>query len=111
MEIKFKIRQAQVLVCACLLSLDCFAQANFDTLVDYNNYLEFPYSIYQEQDSGYIFITSGDDYNTQTYYVEFNKLNKNGSIAFQKKFGFLGYQCYVGFSNSLKPTFDGGWVF
>ena len=57
------------------------------------------------QDSGYIFITKCNDS------IEFNKLNKNGSILYQKIFGFQDRQLYVGLSNSLKPTFDGGWAF
>ncbi len=105
MKVKSTLRQAQFILCACLLSLNIFAQQNFDTVVDYNYSSEFPYSIYQVQDSGYIFITRGNDS------IEFNKLNKDGSLAFQKIFGFQDRQLYVGMSNSLKPTFDGGWIF
>ena len=105
MKVKSTLRQAQIFLCACLLSFNIFAQQNFDTVVDYNNALEFPYSVYQVGDSGYIFITSGNAS------IEFNKLNKDGSVAFQKVFGFPDIRLYVGLSNSLKPTFDGGWVF
>ena len=105
MKIKSKFRQAQILLCACFFSLNTLAQQYFDTLVDYNNNAEFPYSIYQVNDSGYIFITSGDTS------IEFNKLDKYGNVVFQNIFGFLGKQLYVGFPNSLKPTFDGGWIF
>ena len=83
----------------------CLSQVNFDTTVDYNNGAEFPYSIYQVADSGYIFITSGNNQ------IEFNKLKENGSVSFQKTFGLTNTRLYVGLSNSLKPTYDGGFVF
>jgi len=111
MKQKLIIKKVQIIICIFLISKSGIAQQNFDTLVDFNNYVEFPYSVNQTQDSGYIFITSGDDYPQNTYWIEFNKLNKDGSIAFQKFFGFPGYQCYVGFSGSLKPTYDGGLAF
>ncbi len=104
------LRQALILS-ACLLSFFCTAQQNFDTLYHINYYTELPYSVHQTQDSGYIYITSGDDYSTNTYWMECNKLNTDGSVNFQKIFGFVGAQCYVGFSGSLKQTVDGGWVF
>ena len=111
MRRKLVMRQVLIIFSTCFLSIICKGQQNFDTLVDYHNYDELPYSVCQTQDSGYVFITSGDDYPNNTYWIEFNKLNKDGSIAFKKTFGYLGYQLYVGLSNSLKPTFDGGWVF
>ncbi len=101
----FLKKQVQSILCTCLFSLNIFAQQNFDTLVDYNYATEFPYSIYQEADSGFIFITSGNNG------IEFNKLNKDGSLAFQKLFGIPLTKLYVGLSNSLKKTFDGGYVF
>ena len=105
MKVKSTIRQAQFILCACLLSFNLGAQQNFETVVDYNYALDFPYSVYQVTDSGYIFITGGNDS------IEFNKLNMDGSLAFQKVFGFPDIRLYVGLPNSLKPTFDGGWVF
>src|SRR5436190_19094624 len=111
MRPKFNLKKMQILTCIFFTSFFCKAQQQLDTLVDFNDYTEFPYSIYQVQDSGYIFVTSGNYPVTNTRYIEFNKLNKDGSIAFQKVFGWLGYQLFVGLSGSLKPTFDGGWAF
>jgi hypothetical protein len=108
---KFCYKKVQVFICIFLLSFSCNAQQFIDTVVDYNNYLEFPCSVYQVQDSGYIFVTSGVDLPANTYWTEFNKLNTDGSIAFQKVFGWPGYKLFVGSSGSLKPTFDGGWAF
>ena len=105
MKSGFKIIQSLVFHSICLFSLECLAQQNFDTLVDYNNTAEFPYSIYQESDSGYNFITSGNNE------IEFNKLNKDGSLSFQKNFGIPGTNLFVGLSNSLKQTFDGRYAF
>lgn len=99
------VRQAHFFLCACLLSLSSFGQQSFDTLYDYNYSAEFPYSIYQTIDSGYIFITSAKDS------ILFTKINKDASLSRQKTFGFQSDNLYVGMSNSLKPTFDGGWVF
>ena len=99
-----------LLVGACLLSLSCKAQQSIDTLLHYLNYDEFSLSILQDQDSGYVYVTPSFDYATNTYLNEFTKLNKDGSVAFQKIFGYLGSQCYVGNYGSLKHTFDGGWI-
>lgn len=95
----------QSILCICLFSFNGFAQQNFDTLVDYNYAAEFPYSIYQVADSGYIFTTAGNNL------IEFNKLNKDGSLLFQRLFGIPISRLYSGLSNSLKKTFDGGYAF
>lgn len=110
MKQKFILKQVQVIACICFFYFNCTAQQNFDSLYSYNGYGEFPYSIHQVQDSEYIYITSGDDYPNNTYWMEFNKLNTDGSVVHNKIFGWLGYQLFVGASASLKLTFDGGWV-
>ncbi len=105
MKSGFIKKHVQSILCTCLFSLNCFSQQNFDTLVDYNYAAEFPYSIYQVADSGYIFTTAGNNL------IEFNKLNNDGSLLFQKLFGIPVSRLYSGLSNSLKKTFDGGYAF
>ncbi len=99
-----------LIISACLLSFFCEAQQNFDTIFHYSNYGELPYSIHQVADSSYVYSTYGADLQSNTYGVEFGKLNKDGTSAFVKYFEYPGAQCYVGFSGSLKPTFDSGWI-
>jgi hypothetical protein len=111
MEPKFHYKKMQIFICIFFTTFFCKAQQSFDTLVNYSTYGEFPYSIYQAQDSGYIYLTSGDDYPNNTYWMEFSKMNTDGSVSFHKIFGFPGHKLYCAFSSSLKPTFDGGWAF
>src|SRR5437868_6588721 len=104
MELKFRFKKMQIFICIFFITFFCKAQSGFDTIIDYNNYLVFPYSINQSADSGYVYITSSDTYPSADS-LEFFKLNKDGSFGHIKQFGFSGYRLYVGLSHSMKHTF------